>query len=290
MEFIKHCIKKASDQDSINFALTNRIPRALLTRLMGKFSRIESKLLTRISMRVWRLFADDLGLHEAKKSEFKSLHECFTRELKPGARSIDERENIVVSPCDAVVGAHGDMRGNELFQIKGSHYRLEDLVSNGTDIGKYQHGKFLTLRLKSSFYHRFHAPYACQMSELVYISGDTWNVNPAALKRIEGLFCKNERAVLDMQLPVPDRHILLVPVAAILVASMRLHCLEQPLNLQYKGPNRLPCHVEFKKGEEIGYFEHGSTIVMIVGPGFEFTEEVQEGNTIRMGTPIFNIK
>lgn len=290
MEFIKHCIKKASDQDSINFALTNRIPRALVTRLMGKFSRIESKLLTQISMRVWGLFADDLDLHEAKKSEFKSLHECFTRELKPGARSIDERENIVVSPCDAVVGAHGDMRGNELFQIKGSHYRLEDLVSNGADIGKYQHGKFLTLRLKSSFYHRFHAPYASQMSELVYISGDTWNVNPAALKRIEGLFCKNERAVLDMQLPVPDRHILLVPVAAILVASMRLHCLEQPLNLQYKGPNRLPCHAEFKKGEEIGYFEHGSTIVMIVGPGFEFTKEVQEGNTIRMGTPIFKIK
>lgn len=289
MEFIKPLIKRASDQESINFALSNRIPRALATRWMGRFSRIESKLLTRISMRMWGLFADDLRLHEAKKSEFSSLHDCFTRELKPGSRSVDHDDRIVVSPCDAVVGAHGDMRGNALFQIKGSHYRLEDLVSHDTDITPYLDGKFLTLRLKSSFYHRFHAPYACQLSDLLYISGDTWNVNPAALKRIEGLFCKNERAVLDMQLPVADRRMLLVPVAAILVASMRIHGLPEPLNLQYKGPNRLPCHRQYKKGDEMGYFEHGSTIVLIVGPGFEFIDEVQEGRTIRMGSPILRI-
>jgi phosphatidylserine decarboxylase len=84
-------IHSLSQQEQLNFLLTNRIPRRLATKAMGWISAIESPLLTRLLIRIWRLFADDLNLEEAQKREFRSLQDCFTRELQPGARSIGAR-------------------------------------------------------------------------------------------------------------------------------------------------------------------------------------------------------
>ena len=105
-------------QEDINFLLTNRIPRRLATKLIGWFSRIEQPFVCDLSIGVWRLFST-LDLSEAKKLEFRSMHDCFTRELKDGARPIDTRADILVSPCDAIVGACGAVSGTELYQAKG---------------------------------------------------------------------------------------------------------------------------------------------------------------------------
>ncbi len=191
-------IHALSRQEQLNFLLTNRIPRRLATHAMGWLSAIESPFLTRLLIRIWRWFADDLNLDEARKREFRSLHECFTRELQPGARSIDMRRDIVVSPCDAIVGAHGDIDGTTVFQAKGFPYDLEDLIPDQETRERYRNGKYITLRLKSSMYHRFHAPLDCVIHQVIYISGDTWNVNEPALRRIEKLYCKNERAVIEL--------------------------------------------------------------------------------------------
>src|SRR5262245_35353011 len=94
-------------QEDINFVLTNKIPRRALTRFVGWFSRIEQPLVRDLSIAIWRLFADDLRLGEARKPSFTSLHDCFVRELKPGARTIDLDPRVIVSPCDAIVGACG---------------------------------------------------------------------------------------------------------------------------------------------------------------------------------------
>src|SRR5882762_6952859 len=94
-------LRHLSQQEQINFLLTNRIPRRALTQFVGWYSRIESPALTRWSMALWQLLADDLNLQEAERQQFDSLHECFTRRLKPDARPLDLRKQIVVSPCDA---------------------------------------------------------------------------------------------------------------------------------------------------------------------------------------------
>jgi phosphatidylserine decarboxylase len=288
-------IQKLSNQEALNFLLTNRIPRRLLTRWMGRFSKIERPWVTRLSLAIWRLFADDLNLAEAKKTSFNSLHDCFTRELKPGARPFSDNADVIISPCDAVVGAFGDIAGNQLFQVKGFPYTLEDLLGNVVPTQKYRNGRFVTLRLKSSMYHRFHAPCDASLAAVHYIAGDTWNVNPIALKRVERLFCKNERAVLELQLnekavqttaETSNAFITLVPVAAILVASMKFHCLDDTLDMDYSGPARLPCHGVFRKGDEIGYFQHGSTIVLLASRHFAFRRDLQEGSVIRMGEPL----
>jgi phosphatidylserine decarboxylase len=278
----KALIARIVQQEDINFLLTNRIPRRLLTQFMGWLSRIENPLVCGASIALWRLFSD-LDLSEAKETRFKSVHDCFTRELRDGARPIDPDPATWVSPCDALVGACGTVEEGAVLQAKGFPYPLLDLLGDAELVRYYQGGQYATLRLTSSMYHRFHAPADCRVEQVNYISGDTWNVNPIALKRVERLFCKNERAVIRCRLPPSGAIMTLVPVAAILVASMRLRFLDVLLHLRYRGPNVIPCDVGLRRGEEMGWFEHGSTIIVFAPPGTVLSEGVREGSRIQMG-------
>ena len=278
---MKSLIAALTAQEDLNFLLTNRVPRAALTRFMGWFSKIENPLIRDFSIGCWRLFSD-LDLSEAKKTHFKSLHDCFTRELRPGLRPVDPDPAVVVSPSDAIIGAFGTIRDGELYQIKGAPYSLLDLVGDPALVEQHRNGRFVTLRLTSSMYHRFHSPQDCHIDQVTFIHGDTWNVNPIALKRIERLFCKNERAVIRTRLASGDA-LTLIPVAAILVASLRLHFLDRVLNAQTVGPVVFPCDVDVKKGDELGWFEHGSTIILLAPADFEFCGNVSEWSRIRAG-------
>jgi phosphatidylserine decarboxylase len=285
---VRSQLLRALAQEDINFLLTNRIPRRWATLFVGWFSRIEQPLIRDLSIGVWRLFAD-LDLREAKKTQFRSMHDCFTRALKDGARPIDRRADILVSPCDAIVGACGTIAGTELYQAKGFPYALEDLLCDPGLVDAHRNGRYVTLRLTSSMYHRFHAPHDCRVERVVYVSGDTWNVNPIALKRIERLFCKNERAIVQTKLTPGGQAVTLVAVAAILVASIRLHCLDAVLSLRHRGPNVFDCYAEFGKGEELGWFEHGSTLIVFAPDNFALCEDVREGATIRAGEPLLRL-
>ena len=149
---------------------------------------------TRSSATVDRRLApfSDLDLSEAKKTHFKSLHDCFTRELKAGARPIDP-DPASVSPCDAIVGACGTSPGPSC-----SRPRLP-LHAGGSSRRSRACRRSPRRPLRHAaadleHVSPFHAPYDCDVEQVTYISGDTWNVNPIALKRVEQLFCKNERA------------------------------------------------------------------------------------------------
>jgi phosphatidylserine decarboxylase len=251
---------------------------------VGWFSKIEHPLIRDLSIACWRLFSD-LDLSEARKTSFTSLHDCFTRELRPGLRPPDPDPSIVVSPSDAIIGAFGAIADTELFQIKGAPYSLLDLLGDPALVAAHRNGRFITLRLTSSMYHRFHAPHDCRIEQVTFISGDTWNVNPIALKRIEKLFCKNERAVIRTRLQSGEP-LTLVPVAAILVASIRLHFLDIVLNAASRGPTVFPCDIGVRKGDELGWFEHGSTIIVLAPDHFEFCDNVVESARILAGQPL----
>ncbi len=191
-------------QEDINFLLTNRIPRRLATKFIGWFSRIEHPLVRDGSIAIWRLFSD-LDLAEARKTQFEeSARLLYPRaESRAPGRSITGRsfwsaratrswEHAAKSPA------------RQLYQAKGFPYALGDLLSDADLVEVYRGGCYVTLRLTAAMYHRFHAPHDCRVTRVIYISGDTWNVNPIALKRVERLFCKNERAV-DRGTPHRDR-------------------------------------------------------------------------------------
>lgn len=275
-------------QEDLNFLFTNRVPRIALTRAMGWFSQIRSPLLARASIAVWRLFTD-LDLSEARQQRYTSLHECFTRELKPGARSVDADADVLTSPSDAIVGACGQVQGTQLFQAKGFPYALGDLFGPTQDSTPFHDGVYVTLRLTSAMYHRFHAPHDIEVDHVTYLSGDTWNVNPIALARVERLFCRNERAVLRTRLSRGGQPIAIVPVAAILVASMRFHFLDVLLHLRYRGPHEIPCRAHFEKGEEMGWFQHGSTIIVFAPKGFTLSAGIEPGARIRMGRALLQL-
>jgi phosphatidylserine decarboxylase len=279
-------LARLSQRERLNFLLTNRIPRRAATQFVGWISKSEHPIVRGVSFALWRRFGGDLRLEESERDWYASVHDCFTRRLKPGARPVDADPRVVVSPCDGVVGAHGAVNGVEIFQAKGFPYTLPDLLGDAELAAKYRDGVFVTLRLRSNMYHRFHAPLDARIREVRYISGDTWNVNPIALRRIERLFCKNERAVVELETNVPGASLLLVPVAAILVASIKMHFLPETLSLRYRGQNRIPCAVTVRKGEELGYFEHGSTIVVLATQGFRLNPDLEEGATIAMGSPL----
>jgi phosphatidylserine decarboxylase len=285
---IRAAVLRILQQEDINFLVTNRIPRQLLTRFIGWFSKIEQPLVCRLSIAAWRIFAD-LHLEEAKKTRFSSLHDCFIRELKPGARPVDPDSALLTSPCDAIVGACGRLDGVQLLQAKGFPYMLQDQLGDPELVADYRNAAYATLRITSSMYHRFHAPHDGGVTRVTYFSGDTWNVNPIALKRVERLFCKNERALIRMRLDAGGHEVLLVPVAAVLVASIRLHFLDVLLHLRYSGPSVIHCDARFAKGEEMGWFQHGSTILVFAPEGFALEQQVREGTLIRAGEPLMRL-
>ncbi|HJZ34445.1 MAG TPA: archaetidylserine decarboxylase [Hyphomicrobiaceae bacterium] len=274
-----------TENERLNFLVTNRIPRRILTRFMGWFSKIELAPIRHPSIAIFRAVCAP-NLAEAKKQSFRSLHDCFIRELAAGARSIDPRQNVLISPCDGIVGAAGAIRGNTLMQVKGFAYTLEELLREPALAARYHNGSYVTLRLTAGMYHRFHAPDRCRARRVTHIPGDAWNVNPPALKRIDRLYCRNERAVLSLELAGERGTLTLVAVAAVLVAGIRLRFLSLPFERNSPVPTAISCDATFEKGEELGWFEHGSTILVLAPAGFELTQNVSEGALIQMGEPL----
>lgn len=280
---VRQVLLQVARQEDINFLLTNRIPRRLATRAMGRLSRVEQPAVRALSLALWRLFCD-VDLSDARQTRFRSLHEAFIRELDEGARPVDPDPSVMVSPCDAIVGAGGRIQGQEILQIKGMPYRLADLLGSAPEAEALAGGTYVTLRLTAGMYHRFHAPDDARVESVTYIGGDTWNVNPIALKRIEALFCRNERAVLRLRLARSGDLLTLVPVAAILVAGLKLGFLDS--DLRAGGDRTIPCAADLLRGQEMGWFEHGSTIIALAPPGYRLCGSVVEGQEIRMGRPL----
>ena len=274
-------------QEDLNFLLTNRIPRRLATTLVGRIAAIEHPLVSRPSLAAWKFFSG-ADLSDAATDRFASLKDGFTRALQPGARMFDPDPATIASPCDAIVGAHGRIDGDALYQVKGFPYRLRDLIPDAALADRFADGWFVTLRLTAAMYHRFHAPADMAVEGVRYLSGDCWNVNPIALKRVERLFCRNERAVIEARL-ADGTPMLLVPVAAILVASIRLAFMDTEPMARDLGRMRVACDVPLAKGAEMGWFEHGSTILLFLPPGAVRADALVDGQAIRAGEALVRL-
>jgi phosphatidylserine decarboxylase len=267
--------------EEVNFLLTNRIPRRLATRLVGWLSHIEHPMVARPSIATWRMFCD-VDLSDAAETHFPSMHACFIRSLRDGARVF---AGDIASPSDAIVGALGTIEGGQAYQIKGAPYALTDLLGDAETAAALEGGTYVTLRLTAGMYHRFHAPADLTIERVTYLSGDCWNVNSAALKRVERLFCRNERAAIHCRL-ADGTPLILVAVAAVLVASIRLTFLDTPELLRSGGPRTIPLDVALPRGAEMGWFEHGSTIVVLAPPGIRIVDGISTDRRLKAGEPL----
>ena len=278
-------IARMTTIEGLNFLLTNRIPRRLATRAVGWLSHIEKPWVAKPAMAIWRIFSD-VDLSDAATDDFPSMHACFTRSLRPGARTFEGGAGVLSSPSDAILGAHGMIAGDEAHQIKGAPYRLSELLGDECEAAALDGGRYATLRLTAGMYHRFHAPQDLVVEQVRYLSGDCWNVNTPVLKRVERLFCRNERAVIRCRLP-DGSALILVAVAAVLVASIRLTFLDTPTLLRDGGERTIPLHVAIDRGAEMGWFEHGSTIIVLTDTQWRVFAD--DGSRLKAGEPLMTL-
>jgi len=275
-------------RDGVNYLVTNHIPRRLATRFMGWFSRIEQPIVRDLSLAAWRAAAGDaLRLDEAARTDFRSVHDCFTRALKPGSRPIDASPGALVSPCDGIVVGAGRIDGATLVQAKGFTYTLDDLLQDDVLATRCRDGHYVTLRLTSTMYHRFHGPDDGRVTTVCHVPGDAWNVNPPALARVPRLYCRNERVVIPIALDRLEAPLVLVAVGAILVGSVHLRGVDLAgVPRRATTASWIRCDVRVRRGEELGYFHHGSTIIVLGPPGLELDRRIALGAGVRVGEPI----
>ncbi|KQM23300.1 hypothetical protein ASE73_00170 [Sphingomonas sp. Leaf24] len=277
-------IAKLTDIESVNYALTNWLPRRSATRAMGWLSKVEQPLVARGLIAVWRTFCD-VDLSDAAEAKWPSLHAAFIRRLRPGARTFRAQAHQLSAPSDGIIVASGRIDGDSIIQAKGRRYSIAELA--GGEGTAYIGGSFVTLRLTAGMYHRFHAPQDAVVERVRYFPGDCFNVNPPALKRVDRLYCRNERATVRLRLG-DDTPVLLVPVAAILVAAIRLTFLDTVKLLRERAEPVATLATPVAQGQEMGWFEHGSTIVMLTPAPFVTAAGVVTGDRVRAGDVLFD--
>jgi phosphatidylserine decarboxylase len=268
------------------------LPQHGLTRLVGKLA---SAKLGSVTTAVIKAFIKQykVDMTEALHSEpehFKTFNEFFVRELTPNARPIDDDQNVITHPADACVSQFGPLIDNQLVQAKNHNYSaLELLVGDRTLADEFDQGSFATLYLSPRDYHRVHMPCDGTLRQMIYVPGDLFSVNPLTAENVPNLFARNERVVCVFDTEFgPMAQVL---VGATIVGSIELvwaGTITPPRgNSVYRWdyPTEGEKAISLKKGDEMGRFKLGSTVInLFAKDAVSFDNSMENGAVTRMGT------
>jgi phosphatidylserine decarboxylase len=251
------------------------MPRFLLTPFIRIFSRLYGVELTEATQQV---------------SEFRTFNEFFTRQLLPDSRPLDPDPDAVLSPVDGFIGEYGRINDGRLIQAKGLDYRLADLLRDSKRGCLYDSGEFITIYLAPQNYHRIHSMVDGKVHEFSYIPGDLWTVSPLGVHHVTNLFARNERLTTYIQ--TEKGECALVKVGATVVGRIRISYDNQISNLHGALAKQvlLKKPYELRRGEEVGMFELGSTVICLFPPGQVELNEMELGQKIKMGNNIGRFK
>lgn len=276
-------------KDRLNYAALSVLPQHALSGLMYRAARCRWRWFKTAFMRfiVSRYGVD---LDEAADPDFDhyaSFNAFFTRELKPGVRPIDPAPNGIVSPADGRVSQAGAIDGDRILQAKGHDYRVLELLGGDTAAAAvYQDGQFATVYLSPKDYHRVHMPLDGRLVAMDFVPGELFSVSDATAQLVPGLFARNERVVCHFQ--GEQGPFVMVLVGAIFVGSM-----ETVWHGEVRAPGRQVTRWDYpeqtapvlRKGEEMGRFNMGSTVVLLVPPGARL-DLAAAGQAVRLGQAI----
>lgn len=276
-------------------ALQYVLPRHWLTAVIWRVARIRNPRVKDLLITQFAR-AFDVNLDEVKlevPGDFETFNAFFIRELKEGAREIDDDDDAVISPVDGTVSYAGDIARDSLFQAKGLDYTLGDLLATDLEeVDRYVDGSFATIYLAPYNYHRVHAPFAGELVAARYVPGDLFSVNEATVSRLRGLFRRNERLVMHFRTDFG-------PAVLILVGALNVGSISTPWTGEIRPRkagvvdaldlSRHPTQVA--KGDLLGWFNMGSTVIVLMPPGTcEWDDDLEPGETLRMGEEIGEIK
>ncbi|OBT16458.1 phosphatidylserine decarboxylase [Vibrio sp. UCD-FRSSP16_10] len=278
--------------DKIKVGAQYWMPQHGLTRLVGKLASAKlggfTTSIIRGFIKQYKINMDE-ALH-SDPAHFKTFNEFFVRELKPGIRPVVEDESIITHPADACVSQFGPIEDGKLIQAKKHDYSARQLLGGDLSLAEaFTDGSFATLYLSPSDYHRVHMPCDGTLRQMIYVPGDLFSVNPLTAENVENLFARNERVVCIFDTEFgPMAQVL---VGATIVGSIELTwagTVTPPRgNTVYRWdyPADGEKAIQIKKGEEMGRFKLGSTVINLFPKGaIEFDSSMQLEATTRLGT------
>lgn len=268
------------------------LPQHALTRFAGLMSHNKIPWLKDYLIR-WFIDRYQVDLNEAVNSElqaYPSFHDFFIRKLKPALRPIDAGAQSICSPCDGTISQMGKINQGALLQAKNHTYSVEALLGSEADAQAFHNGNFITIYLAPKDYHRVHMPFSGTLTHLRYIPGNLFSVNPTTTNSVENLFARNERVVTFFK---HDRgSFAIILIGAMLVGSIytrwggsvKPHRAKKMMQIQYpQTPNQ---HIKLDKGEEMGYFSLGSTVIVLLAEDLDWEYDVSQNTRLVVGQRI----
>lgn len=266
------------------------LPKHAISRLVGCLAAANAGFVTTALIKLFiRQFKVDMqeALHD-DPAAYKSFNDFFTRQLKPGLRPVDPDPQRLVFPVDGTVSQLGDIDQGRIFQAKGHDYSLRALVGGNSALAApFEGGKFATIYLSPRDYHRIHMPMDAQLTDMLYVPGDLFSVNPLTTAHVPGLFARNERVVALFD--TAKGKMAMVLVGATIVASIETiwaGAVTPPAGkkvMHWQYPKQGLNAVSLQKGEEMGLFKLGSTVIMLFEPGMLAFDDVKPADTTRLG-------
>ena len=279
--------------DKFKIAMQYAMPKHAISRLVGKLAAAQAGALT---TQLIKLFIKQykINMREAlyeDPAHYKTFNEFFTRPLKPGIRPLAEDEHIVAHPVDGAISQLGDVVDGQIIQAKGHDYSLQALLGGKEeDVSPFLGGKFACIYLAPKDYHRIHMPVDGVLKRMIYVPGDLFSVNPLTAQNVPNLFARNERVVAIFDTAMGP--LAMVLVGATIVASIETiwaGTVTPPAGkdvFSWDYPESGTNAVHLKKGEEMGRFKLGSTVILAWGANeADFLEGELPETITRMGTP-----
>jgi len=277
-------------------ALQYLLPKFWLTALVFRLTRIRHAAFKDFLIRQFVRFYN-VNVEEAEKdipAGYATFNEFFTRRLGNNQRQVDASNSCIVAPADGTVSAAGPIRGDQIFQAKGKNYSLLELLATNTDEAKqFIDGSFATIYLAPYNYHRVHAPLDGELLVARYVPGDLFSVNAMTASGVPRLFARNERLICHFETTFG-------PLVVILVGALNVGSITTPWSGEIRPRQRgVVEELELRpsvsrtvsKGDLLGWFNMGSTVIMLLPPNCcNWAESLLKGKTLRMGEAIGELK
>ena len=295
---LPEAIATPSVPDRLFIALQYVLPQHLATAFIHWLARVQNGVLRNALIKGFLKLYPQVDMSEAERTvpeQYASFNDFFTRALRAGARPIDAAAAALVSPVDGRVSQAGPIEEGHLLQAKGHSYSAEALLGSAARAEPFHGGRFATIYLAPFNYHRIHMPVAGTLREAVHVPGALFSVNQVTAENVPGLFARNERVVCVFD--TAHGPLAMVLVGALFVGSVSV--VWQPGEVtpasprpQYPTPLALPSPLPaLTKGEEMGRFNMGSTVILLLPPGMaEWEAHLVAGQALRLGERIGTLR
>ena len=281
--------------DRFKLGLNHILPKKALTELAGWGASRRGGWLTKavIDAFVWFYKVDMAEASKPHTGSYRTFNDFFVRPLKEGARPVDPDASLLALPCDGAISQLGRITGDQIFQAKGHYYTLQALLAGNDELAeKFIDGEFVTTYLAPRDYHRVHMPCNGILREMIYVPGDLYSVNPLTARNIPNLFARNERVICVFD---TDHG----PMVQILVGATIVGSIETVWAGTVTPPRegvikrwRYPSAehdgaVVLLKGQEMGRFKLGSTVINLFAPDrIKLAESLEAESKTRLGQPL----